>query len=102
MEELKIDKEYAIEILKKLISFKKENSLIIKEGRYVDLLPKSRNIFAYKVTSKNGEYLVVSNFSNKELNIDLHTLINDKEVVLSNYIEHVDGKLQPYECLLVK
>ena len=97
----KEDENSLFHFYQKLISFKKDNSDIIKNGKYIDLLPNSKKIFAYKICSGSGEYIVIANFTRQEQKYN-SLLKADKKVVLSNYKDHKDNLLQPYECLLLK
>ena len=95
------NKESLFYFYQKLISFRKENSELIKDGKYIDLLPRDRNIFAYKVVDgSNNGYLVISNFSRK--NIKLKIDVEDKEDLISNYEKHEKGMMQPFETRLIK
>ncbi len=80
----------------KLIKFRIGNS-IIKDGEYIDLLPRHKRILAYKMKTDAGEVVVISNFSTKEIKCKLLTKFNDKNMVLSNYDKHNLVSLKPYE-----
>lgn len=80
---------------KKLIELRKDYS-IIKDGRYKDLLPKSKYIFAYQRKDEDKELIVVSNFSDKERDVKELKKYYSYKLLLSNYEEMTDV-LRPYE-----
>ena len=84
----------------KLISFRKGND-VIKEGRYIDLLPRNNKVFAYKREKDDKEIIVVSNFTNKVVKNPLLKKLDNYELLLSNY-EINEEKLKPYETRLYK
>ena len=79
----------------KLISFRKGND-IIKNGEYIDLSKKDKNIFVYKRVLDGKEVVVISNFKKKNVKSKLLEQFKDYKVVLSNYEENSDI-LKPYE-----
>ena len=84
----------------KLIAFRKGNE-VIKEGRYIDLLPRNSKVFAYKREFNGKEVVVVSNFTNKVVKNPLLKKLDNYELVLSNY-ENNEERLKPYETRLYK
>ena len=88
---------------KKLIKVYKEETSIVRDGVYKDLLPRSSKIFAYERVLGDEVLLVISNFSKKEV---AHKLFEkyigyDFEVLLNNY-EELSGTLKPYQSVLIK
>ena len=95
------NKESLFYFYQSLIDFRKNNIEIIKDGRYVDLLPYHSKIYAYKVMDEKGKgYVVISNFSSKRVKCKLAFL--DSEIVLSNYHAHNKDYLFPFETRLIK
>ena len=79
----------------KLIAYRKGNE-VIKEGKYIDLLPSNSKIFAYKRELNGQEIVVVSNFTNKTIKNPLFNKLNGYKLVLSNY-NNTNGTLAPFE-----
>ena len=79
----------------KLISFRKGND-IIKNGEYIDLSKKDKNLFVYKRVLDGKEIVVISNFKKKNVKSKILQQFKDYKVVLSNYEENTDI-LKPYE-----
>ena len=67
-----------------------------KEGNYIDLLPHSSKIYAYKRELNGQEIIVVSNFTNKTVKNPLFNKLNGYKLVLSNY-NNTNGTLEPFE-----
>ena len=84
-----------------LIAFRKNNE-VIKEGNYLDLLPNNKKIYAYSRKYKDDEYVVVSNFSQRETKCKLLEKYKDYEILISNYDSHKDDSLLPFETRLLK
>lgn len=95
------NKESLFYFYQSLIKFRKENIELIKNAKYTDLLPYNKKIFAYEVRDNDSNgYIVISNFSNKEIKCKL--LDNHKKIVLSNYSNHEIDSLFPFETRLIK
>lgn len=98
------DEESILNFYKELIAVHKKEALVL-EGKYKDLLPNNKYIFAYERRKDNELLLVISNFSNKERKIKL--LNNYKkyniEILLNNYKKsNFNNKLLPYQAVLLK
>ncbi len=87
---------------KKLIQIHKEQDLV-KDGIYKDLLPKNNKIFAYERKLDNKLLLVISNFTNKEIKCNILNKYKEytKQELLNNYNEIKEGKLLPYQSVLL-
>ena len=86
---------------KKLIAFRKDNN-IIRNGKYIDLLPNNNSIYAYKRVLDDKEIVVISNFKNKSIKAKILKQYTDYKAVLSNY-ENNTLELRPYETrVLIK
>lgn len=97
------EKDSILNYYKKLIKVYKENSLIIREGIYKDLKPRSNKLFAYERRLDDQILLVTSNFSDKEIKCDV--LKNHKgykvEILLNNYKnKSISYTLKPYQTIL--
>ena len=95
------DEDSVLNYYKKLIAFRKGNK-VIKEGEYIDLLPRDRNIFMYKRKSEVGEVIVLSSFSKDKVKFKRNDLLEGYELVLTNYKENEKDYLKPYETRLYK
>ena len=89
------NKDSIFHYYQKLIEFRKGNE-IIRDGKYIDLLPSNNDVYAYKRLLNDKEVIIISNFRNKEVNNPLNEVIKDYKLVLSNY-ENSLGVLKPYE-----
>ncbi len=85
---------------KKIIALRKSDE-VIKEGKYVDMLPHSNKIFAYKRVLNGQEFIVVSNFTKKEVKNPLFNKLNGYKLVLGNY-NNTNDILMPFETLIYK
>ena len=81
----------------KLISFRVGNE-IIKNGKFNDVLPHHKYLFIYEMTYENKKVVVMTNFSKKTIKHKLISKYNDSNLVLSNYSEHDELSLKPYEA----
>ena len=84
----------------KLIKLRKEYK-IIKTGKYNDLLPNSKYIFAYNRKENNEELVVISNFSKKNIKCKLLSKYKEYELLLSNYEDNDNTILKPYETRIL-
>ena len=84
---------------KKLISLRKENEVIVY-GDFIPLLEDDKNIYAYERVLGDDRIRVVCNFTDKEVECD-YADANGVELI-SNYKDHKDGILRPYEAFMVR
>ena len=84
----------------KLIKLRKEYK-IIKTGKYNDLLPNSKYIFAYNRRENNEELVVISNFSKKNIKWKLLSKYKEYKLLLSNYEDNDNTILKPYETRIL-
>ena len=84
----------------KLIKLRKEYK-IIKTGKYNDLLPNSKYIFAYNRKENNEELVVISNFSKKNIKCKLLSKYTEYKLLLSNYADNDNTILKPYETRIL-
>ena len=71
---------------------------VVKDGEYISLLMKDKNIFAYKRVTSDEELVVISSFSKKTLERKMLNQFKDYTLLLNNYkdIENFEI-LRPYE-----
>lgn len=91
---------------KKLIGLRKERD-VIAYGNYKPILEKDENIFAYIRSYQNDNLLVINNFFNKDLKLDISEYLNDTnwELLISNYNDILMDKnvvsLRAYESFAI-
>ena len=85
---------------KKLIALRKEYEIIVY-GKFGSLLDESEEIYAYERTLGNQRMIVACNFTDKEVACDLFENTEDGKELISNYKQHKDGLLRPYEARVV-
>ena len=83
----------------KLIQFRKDN-MVIKNGTYVDLLPKHKLVYAYQREFEDKKIIVISNISNKNIKNPLKGKLEGYQIQLSNYNDKSD-ELRPYETMVL-
>ena len=103
VEESLKDENSILNFYKKLIKVHKENE-IVKTGVYKDLLPKHKKLFAYERRLDNEVFLVISNFSKKEVKTKLLSKYTDykQEILLNNYDDFDNLTLKPLQSVLIK
>ena len=89
-----------IKFYQKLIAFRKGND-IIKNGEYICLNKKDKNIYAYKRVLDNQEVVVIANFKGKQTKSNIIDTLNEHELVLANYI-NTSNVLEPFEVRVYK
>lgn len=90
------DKASVLHYYKRLIELRKQYK-IIQEGTFVPLLEEDSQVFAYKRMYENEELIVLNNFYDKEVNIDIN--LQEYELLISNYKENERSILRPYETV---
>ena len=83
---------------RKLIEFRKDNE-VIRDGEFVLKYKNSNKLFIYERVLKDKKVVVISSFTNKKVKCSYLKNIKG-ELVLSNYLEHNNKYLLPYECRL--
>lgn len=94
------DKNSLLCYYQKLIKLRKEYK-IIKTGKYNDLMPNSKYIFAYNRKENNEELVVISNFSIKNIKCKLLSKYKEYKLLLSNYEDNDNTILKPYETRIL-
>lgn len=80
----------------KLIKYRIGNK-ILKNGVYSDLLPHNNKIYASKMSSDDGEILVIANFTSKKQKCKLLPVDAKYELVLTNEDRNEENYLYEYE-----
>ena len=81
---------------RKLIEFRKDNE-VIRDGEFILKYKNSNKLFIYERVLKDKKVVVISSFSNKKVKCSYLKDIKG-ELVISNYSEHDNNYLLPYEC----
>ena len=89
-----------IKFYQKLIAFRKGND-VIKNGEYICLNKKDKNIYAYKRVLNDQEVVVIANFKGKQIKSNIIDTLNEHELVLANYI-NTSNVLEPFEVRVYK
>lgn len=92
------DENSILNYYKKLIHFRKENPTLIY-GTYEDLLPQDNEIWAYRRKGSDSEFLILCNFTNKNITIPID--LRHKSVVIGNYIGISKSTLRPFEAIIL-
>lgn len=85
---------------KKLIRLRKEHPIIV-EGKFVSLLEEDENIYAYERILGDKKLVAACNFTQNAVPCDMWKEFQGAEELISNYKEHKDGILQPYEAIVM-
>ena len=93
------DKDSVFYYYQKLIRLRHQYEVIV-EGVFHGLLEDNDDIYAYERTLGNEKLLVACNFTNKEIPCELFEG-NEGEELITNYKNHVEGILQPYETRVI-
>ena len=83
-----------------LIKFRKGNE-VIKDGEYIDLLPRNNKVYAYKRKLGDKEIIIISNFTKKEIANPITKQLKCYALVISNYQDNSE-RLKPYETRVYK
>ena len=94
------DKNSIFYCYQKLIQMRKENPIMVY-GDYELLLPKDKNIYAYKRTYQDKTWLIICNFYEHNVEFSLN---GTGKILISNYenscTDLTKGKLRPYEAII--
>ncbi|GFO99261.1 glycoside hydrolase family 13 protein [Lactobacillus helveticus] len=88
----------------KLIALRHQED-ILTEGKYQEMMPEDKNIFAYYRVLENKRWLVVVNMTDRQIESDqVKDLIKDyRSVILHNYkSKEISATLAPYEAYIVQ
>lgn len=89
-----------IKFYQELIDFRKGND-VIKQGEYICLNKKDKNVFIYKRKLDDKEIIVISNFKGKPIKVKFIDSLSNCRLVISNYSNESDI-LQPFETRVYK
>ncbi|MCB9500012.1 MAG: alpha-glucosidase [Erysipelotrichaceae bacterium] len=91
------DKNSVFYYYKSLIDLRIDNE-VIREGSYEEVKVGGNNVYVYKRTFKNKEFLIVCSFKDKDIKFKYLNKLSGYNLVLSNYNEHKTDELYPYEA----
>lgn len=108
-QEINVEKSLAnnnslLHYYQKLLKVYKEHAELIREGKYKNIAPHHRRLFAYERTYKNQRLIVFSNFSAKPLKHKLITKLQSvtHKILLNNYEKFDNAQhLQPYQSIVL-
>ena len=92
------DKDGIFYTYKKLIELRKTYEAI-SNGKFIPLLEKHPQIFAFERKSENESILVLTNFYENEVEVELDT--TGYEILLSNYKDSHPNRLRAYEAIVL-
>ena len=102
------DPNSVMQYYRRLIRLRKEKSIIV-EGTYRLLEPDHEDLYVYMRTCENQELLVICNFKDKEVSMELpEKFRSNSDVLIHNYdqelsIDDMGGLvLRPYEALVME
>ncbi len=90
------DPDSIFHFYRKLIALRKQYELIV-EGRFQPILEDDEKIYAYERILGNEKLTVACNFTKDTVTCGVFTDVTGEELI-SNYTEHREGILQPYEA----
>ncbi|RXT15359.1 alpha-glucosidase [Ammoniphilus sp. CFH 90114] len=103
VEQAKADPNSILNYYKLLIQLRKQNEVLIY-GNYNILLEHHEQLYAYTRTLGEEQWMVLLNFSNKEIHVDMTEFISTKtlELMIANYeqtssIDYGNLIMKPYE-----
>lgn len=93
------DENSIFNFYKKLIHLRKTSELIVK-GSFELLYEDHPQLFVYKRAWENQTLLVVANFYDRNISFTMPEAFIKARCLISNYKEHKNGFLQPYEAAM--
>ena len=72
-----------------------------KANEHLEELEVTTSMFVYEMAHESGKITVVLNLGENEIDFNPQSLLQDSELVVSNY-KDVTNKLRPYESLVIK
>lgn len=94
------DEDSVYHYFKKLIRLRKENEIIVY-GKFKALLENDEHIYAYERELDDKRIVVACNFTKETIGCNVFEGLEDAAELISNYKEHKNGLLQPYEAIAV-
>lgn len=100
------DPDSILSFYKKLIRLRKENPLISK-GEIEFVYPDMDSVIAYKRKLGDQELLILNNFNEEEVLIELEEDYKDGKILLGSYSENPEhllssGSLRPFESVVIE
>ncbi|MGI6594146.1 MAG: glycoside hydrolase family 13 protein [Christensenellales bacterium] len=85
VEDQKKNPNSELNFYKKLIAFRKGNA-VIRDGSFTEYFPNSKKIYCFERALKNKKYLVICNFKEESINVNVDLLgFKGAKLVMSNY-----------------
>lgn len=96
------DPESILNFYRKMISFRKNNRCMVY-GDYECLNENDENLYFYTRWNAHEKFIILLNFSASKQTLSFNNLMLDEtELLISNYSENSDTELQPWEAQLRK
>ena len=96
------DENSILNFYKKMIQLRKEFKTLVY-GKYQLLLPEHPQIYAYTREGDNEKFLIVTNISKENVDLNLALNLENSNIILKNYnIIENHYKLRPYEGRMYK
>lgn len=96
------DSNSVLNYFRKAVKLRKENPVLVY-GKYTLLDAANPDVYAYKRELGNQKFLVLLNFSSKQVSVNAGMDISRSDILLSNVHRWQAGNsLQPYEALVVQ
>ena len=93
----KEDKDSLFYFYKNLIEFRTNTDVVINgDFKMIDI--NNKNLFIYERNTEKEKLVVISSFANKETKHKLLKELSLSSLVISNYKEHNELTLKPFEC----
>lgn len=94
------DEDSILKFYQKLFAIRQKEPLV-KDGKYFDLLPKHKELYAYLRSGAEADLLVIGNFSAKTVEMHLGA-IHEYTILLNNYPKFNEGRMEPYQAVVLK
>ena len=95
------DPNSILSFYKKLIELRK-NEPILRDGSYVEMFKRRKDLFVYKRVLNNSEIVVILSFKDKDLTFKDLSMFKEHKLMLSNYEDNDLLTLKPFECRVLK
>lgn len=92
--------ESILNFYKELLKVRKKYD-VFTDGTFTLLDPASDNTFIYMRDNGGEHVLVMCNFTDKKVSVDIPTKFTDAELLISNYNDIKEDELRPYEAKML-
>lgn len=92
--------ESILNFYKELLKVRKKYD-VFTDGTFTLLDPASDNTFIYMRDNGGEHVLIMCNFTDKKVSVDIPTKFTDAELLISNYNDIKEDELRPYEAKML-